>query len=46
MLAIDHAGTGFNIALEAMNNLTHNQAEFLGRINADATQVNASVCGL
>ncbi|KAH8100107.1 Cerato-platanin [Cristinia sonorae] len=46
VLAIDHAASGFNIALKALNTLTHGNAVFLGRINADATQVNASVCGL
>ncbi|PCH38580.1 Cerato-platanin [Wolfiporia cocos MD-104 SS10] len=46
VLAIDHASPGFNIALEAMNVLTNNQATFLGRVNATATQVDASVCGL
>ncbi|PCH38039.1 Epl1 protein [Wolfiporia cocos MD-104 SS10] len=46
VLAIDHTAEGFNIALEAMNALTDNQAEFLGRVNAVATQVDASVCGL
>jgi hypothetical protein len=44
--AIDHAGAGtFNIALKAMNKLTNNQAEFLGRVNAQAQQVPATVCG-
>ena len=46
VLAIDHAGSGFNVALAAMNTLTNNQAAALGRINAEATQVAASVCGL
>lgn len=46
VLAIDHTDTGFNLALEAMNALTNNQAEALGRIDATATQVDASVCGL
>ncbi|KAH9894066.1 Cerato-platanin [Cubamyces lactineus] len=46
VLAIDHTDAGFNIALEAMNTLTNNQAEFLGRIDAQATQVDASQCGL
>ncbi|KAJ3487142.1 hypothetical protein NLI96_g3731 [Meripilus lineatus] len=46
VLAIDHAGAGFNIALAAMNTLTKGNAIFLGRINADATQVAASACGL
>ena len=46
VLAIDHTDSGFNIALAAMNTLTNNQATFLGRVNANATQVAASVCGL
>ena len=46
VLAIDHAGAGFNIALSAMNALTDNQAVFLGRVNAQATQVAKSACGL
>ncbi|KAI0352772.1 Cerato-platanin [Trametes cingulata] len=46
VLAIDHTDAGFNIALEAMNVLTNNQGEFLGRIDAQATQVPASQCGL
>lgn len=45
ILAIDHS-TGFNIALEALNKLTNNNAVQIGRINAVATQVAASVCGL
>jgi len=46
VLAIDYTANGFNIALEAMNTLTNNQAEFLGRINASAVQLDASSCGL
>ena len=46
VLAIDHTDAGFNIALEALNTLTNNQGTFLGRINATATQVASSVCGL
>ena len=46
VLAIDHAGAGFNIALTAMNTLTNGQAVNLGRIDATATQVAASNCGL
>ncbi|CDO71857.1 hypothetical protein BN946_scf184940.g4 [Trametes cinnabarina] len=46
VLAIDHAQSGFNIALEAMNTLTGGQAVQLGRIDATATQVAASQCGL
>ena len=46
VLAIDHAGAGFNIALSAMNALTDDQGVFLGRVNAQATQVDKSLCGL
>ncbi|KAL7281976.1 Cerato-platanin [Trametes coccinea BRFM310] len=46
VLAIDHTDAGFNIALAAMNTLTNNQAEFLGRVDVTATQVDASQCGL
>ena len=46
VLAIDHAIEGFNIALGAMNTLTNNQATFLGRIDAQAQQVDPSQCGL
>ncbi|KAH9914501.1 Cerato-platanin-domain-containing protein [Epithele typhae] len=44
VLAIDTASGGFNIALEAMNALTHNQATFLGRVNASAVQVDTTNC--
>ena len=46
VLAVDHAGSGFNIALGAMNTLTGGQAKSLGRINASVKQVSASSCGL
>ena len=46
VLAVDHAGSGFNIALGAMNTLTNGQAKSLGRINASVKQVAASACGL
>lgn len=46
VLAIDHASPGFNIALAAMNDLTNGQASQLGRIDATATQVPISQCGL
>ncbi|KAL5536600.1 hypothetical protein ACEPAF_423 [Sanghuangporus sanghuang] len=44
--AIDYAASGFNIALSAMNNLTNGQAEQVGVVQATATQLNASACGL
>ncbi|KIY50658.1 epl1 protein, partial [Fistulina hepatica ATCC 64428] len=46
LLVVDAASSGFNIALEAMNSLTNNQAVDLGRIDVTATQVDASNCGL
>ena len=46
VLAIDHAAEGFNIAQEAMDQLTNGQAVALGRVDAEYVQVDASVCGL
>ncbi|CDO71884.1 hypothetical protein BN946_scf184940.g31 [Trametes cinnabarina] len=46
VLAVDHAQSGFNVALGAMNALTGGQARHLGRINATAKQVDKSKCGL
>ena len=46
VLAIDHAAAGFNIAQAAMDTLTNGQAVALGRIDAAATQVSPSACGL
>ncbi|KAM0437887.1 hypothetical protein ACHAPT_002252 [Fusarium lateritium] len=46
VLAIDHADAGFNLALKAMDALTNNQAVQLGRIDATATQVAISNCGI
>jgi hypothetical protein len=46
VLAIDHAAEGFNLALRAMNVLTNNQAEMLGTVEAEATQVELADCGI
>ncbi|KAJ7104217.1 cerato-platanin-related secreted protein [Mycena belliarum] len=47
VLGVDHAAPGtFNVALEAMNALTNNQAVHLGRVDVDSAQVDPSVCGL
>ncbi|KAI1433556.1 EC5 protein [Xylaria sp. CBS 124048] len=46
VLAVDHAGSGFNLALGAMNTLTDGQAVALGRVDATAVQVDKSACGL
>ncbi|EIM82441.1 Epl1 protein [Stereum hirsutum FP-91666 SS1] len=46
VLAIDHAGDGINMSLEAMNALTNGQATFLGTVDATVAQVDKSACGL
>ncbi|KZT24025.1 Cerato-platanin [Neolentinus lepideus HHB14362 ss-1] len=46
VLAIDHAGSGFNIAETAMNTLTGGNAVQYGVVQATSTQVPASACGL
>ncbi|EMD39200.1 hypothetical protein CERSUDRAFT_112878 [Gelatoporia subvermispora B] len=46
VLAIDVAEDGFNLSLEAMNQLTGGQAEFLGRINASVEQLTSTQCGI
>lgn len=46
VLAIDAAPGGFNIGLEAMNLLTNNQAQQLGRVTATYTPLADSACGL
>lgn len=45
VLGIDTAPGGFNIGLQAMNDLTNGQAEQLGRVTATYTEVEASQCG-
>ncbi|KAF2269986.1 Cerato-platanin [Lojkania enalia] len=44
ILAIDHAGNGFNIAKTAMNALTDGNAEQFGRVEATAVKVANSYC--
>ncbi|KAF5354587.1 hypothetical protein D9758_011210 [Tetrapyrgos nigripes] len=46
VLAIDHAGTGFNVAQAAMDELTGGRAVELGVVDVTASQVAASSCGL
>ncbi|KAL1876829.1 hypothetical protein VTK73DRAFT_9206 [Phialemonium thermophilum] len=46
VLAVDHAASGLNIALEAMNDLTGGHALEFGRVEATVTQVDRSKCGL
>lgn len=46
VLAIDHAGSGLNIGLNAMQALTNGRAVELGRVEAQVTQVGLDKCGL
>ncbi|KAK4044904.1 protein SnodProt1 [Parachaetomium inaequale] len=46
ILAIDHAASGLNMGLTAMNDLTNGHAVELGRIEATVQQVDLSNCGL
>jgi len=46
MLAIDYTLDGFNLSQFAMNNLTNNNAQQLGAVQATTVQVAASACGL
>ncbi|KAI0010437.1 Epl1 protein [Xylariaceae sp. FL0662B] len=46
VLAVDGAADGFNIELSALDALTNGQGIALGRIEADAAQVDVSACGL
>ncbi|EJF62732.1 Cerato-platanin [Dichomitus squalens LYAD-421 SS1] len=46
VLAVDSTENGWNVALQAMNTLTGGQAQQLGRVDAVATLVNSSLCGL
>ena len=45
-IAIDHTNNGFVVSSEAMNTLTNGQAQDLGVISANTTQVSESSCGL
>jgi hypothetical protein len=44
VLAIDHSATGFNLAQQAMDDLTNGQAVQLGRIDVPYVQVASSNC--
>ncbi len=46
VLAIDHAGEGFNIAQAALDELTGGHAVEYGHVDASYVQVDASACGL
>ena len=46
VLAVDTAGVGFNIALEAMNALTGGKGEQLGKVSAQIAPADSWYCGL
>ncbi|KAH6641371.1 Cerato-platanin [Chaetomium tenue] len=46
VVAVDHAGAGLNLGLNAFNKLTNNHGVELGRIDAAVQQVALSNCGL
>ncbi|KAJ3493826.1 hypothetical protein NLG97_g4487 [Lecanicillium saksenae] len=46
VLAVDHADAGFNIGLRALNELTGGRGVEVGRIEAEASQVDVKQCGL
>ncbi|THH02795.1 hypothetical protein EW026_g111 [Hermanssonia centrifuga] len=46
VLAVDYAAAGFNIALEALDQLTYDQAVALGHVDAEFEQVSGTKCGL
>ncbi|OAA42275.1 secreted insect toxic protein [Metarhizium rileyi] len=46
VLAIDHAGSGFNIGQTAMNALTNGRAVEFGQVDATVTRLTPKDCGL
>ncbi|KAK7456501.1 hypothetical protein VKT23_010752 [Stygiomarasmius scandens] len=46
VLAVDHAGSGWNVAQAAMDELTGGQAVALGRVDVTSKKVAVSNCGL
>ncbi|KAM5352572.1 hypothetical protein ACJ41O_005294 [Fusarium nematophilum] len=46
VIGIDHAGSGFNIGLDALNALTNGQAVKLGRVDAKVFKTDVKNCGL
>lgn len=46
IIAVDSGIGGFNLAFAAMDELTGGNAEFLGRVEAEAVEVDRSVCGM
>lgn len=46
VIAIDHAGNGFNLAKAAMDELTGGRAAELGRVDMTVTEAAPGDCGL
>lgn len=46
VVAVDHAASGMVLSKAAMNKLTNNQADFLGRVDAVVSKVGVDKCGL
>ncbi|KAG7094638.1 hypothetical protein E1B28_005462 [Marasmius oreades] len=46
IVAVDHAGSGFNVAQAAMDELTGGQAVALGTVDVQSTRLLPSDCGL
>ena len=46
ILAVDHAGAGFNIGQIALDELTGGRAVELGGVDAEWVEVGAGACGL
>lgn len=46
VMAVDSAPGGFNLGLQAMNQLTNGNAEQLGRVQGTYTEIDKAQCGL
>ena len=46
VLALDHAGDGFNISEEAMDELTDGEGIVLGHVDVDVVQLTSTQCGI
>jgi hypothetical protein len=45
VMAVDHAGTGFNIGKKAMDELTRGRAEAVGKVQVAWTDAATRFCG-
>lgn len=46
VVGVDHAASGMVLSKAAMEKLTNNQADFLGRVEASVSKVGVNHCGL